>query len=136
MLAAPAARVWADPNSLVDYAIHLAKQCYPGLEVVGRQPRAYLGDGYTKYGAWVLLEGGTEMEFSMHVEQVDEVLGEIVVDDYSCYERGHGDVSCPCILPTGPQAKKESEKSAPSGQDQNKTSKDGSDRYGMTFHEE
>ncbi|HDQ04508.1 MAG TPA: hypothetical protein ENN23_08120 [Deltaproteobacteria bacterium] len=86
-------------QKMKNYAVSLAKQCYPNERIVDSTESVLLGKDKVTAGAKVFLTNGIEMHFIMHTEEVSKGWHELVIDDAQCIEKGVKEpCSCPAII--------------------------------------
>lgn len=85
---------WA--QKMKNYAVSLAKQCYPDERIIDSTESVLLGKDKVTAGAKVWLTNGIEIHFIMHGEKVSERFSELIIDDAQCIEKG---VKRPCSCP-------------------------------------
>lgn len=99
-------------QKMKNYAVSLAKQCYPEERIINSTESVLLGKDKVTTGAKVFLTNGIEIHFIMHGEEVSKGWHELVIDDAQCIEKGvKGPCSCAAIT-IGKTIKSEDESSS------------------------
>lgn len=85
-------------QKMKNYAVSLAKQCYPEEKIINSTESVLLGKDKVTTGAKVFLTNGIEIHFIIHGEEVSKGWHELVIDDAQCIEKGvKGPCSCSAI---------------------------------------